>query len=102
MVGALFGPITIVWFAVLALLGIINIIEYPDVLVAILARLCRCGSLPRIPPGGFLVLGAVVLAITGTEALYADMGHFGKKPIRLAWGAYVCPRCCSITLVRAH
>jgi KUP system potassium uptake protein len=90
MVGALFGPITAVWFAVLALLGIINIMEYPGVLVAV-----SPGYAVRFFAenawGGFLVLGAVVLAITGTEALYADMGHFGKKPIRLAWGAYVMP-----------
>jgi len=90
MVGALFGPITAVWFAVLALLGIINIMEYPGVLVAV-----SPGYAVRFFAdnawGGFLVLGAVVLAITGTEALYADMGHFGKKPIRLAWSAYVMP-----------
>ncbi|MGH8631059.1 MAG: KUP/HAK/KT family potassium transporter, partial [Burkholderiales bacterium] len=89
-VGALFGPVTAVWFATLALLGMINIVQEPSVLAA-------------ISPGygiaffaanawvGFLVLGAVVLAITGTEALYADMGHFGKTPIRLAWGVYVMP-----------
>jgi len=90
MVGALFGPITVVWFAVLALLGIINIIEYPGVLVAV-SPAYAVRFFAENAWGGFLVLGAVVLAITGTEALYADMGHFGKKPIRLAWGAYVMP-----------
>ncbi len=90
MVGALFGPITVVWFAVLALLGIINIIEYPGVLVAV-SPTYAVRFFAENSWGGFLVLGAVVLAITGTEALYADMGHFGKKPIRLAWGVCVMP-----------
>jgi KUP system potassium uptake protein len=90
MVGALFGPITMVWFAVLALLGIVNIIKYPAV-VAALSPGYAVNFFAENSTGGFLVLGAVVLAITGTEALYADMGHFGKKPIRLAWSAYVLP-----------
>ena len=90
MVGALFGPITIIWFAVLALLGIINIVKYPDVLAA-LSPGYAVNFFAENSTGGFLVLGAVVLAITGTEALYADMGHFGKKPIRLAWFIYVLP-----------
>jgi KUP system potassium uptake protein len=90
MVGALFGPITIVWFAVLALLGITNIVNYPQVLAA-LSPGYAIAFFGENSAGGFLVLGAVVLAITGTEALYADMGHFGKKPIRLAWSCYVLP-----------
>ena len=90
MVGALFGPITLVWFAVLALLGIVNIVKYPDVLAA-LSPSYAINFFAENSTGGFLVLGAVVLAITGTEALYADMGHFGKKPIRLAWSCYVLP-----------
>ena len=90
MVGALFGPITLVWFAVLALLGIINIVKYPDVLAAF-SPAYAVNFFAENSTGGFLVLGAVVLAITGTEALYADMGHFGKKPIRLAWSCYVLP-----------
>jgi KUP system potassium uptake protein len=90
MVGALFGPITMVWFAVLALLGVINIVKYPDVLAAI-SPAYAVNFFAENSSGGFLVLGAVVLAITGTEALYADMGHFGKKPIRLAWSCYVLP-----------
>ncbi len=90
MVGALFGPITIVWFAVLALLGIVNIIEYPQVLAAISPGYALAFFADNAA-GSFLVLGAVVLAITGTEALYADMGHFGKKPIRLAWVYFVLP-----------
>jgi KUP system potassium uptake protein len=90
MVGALFGPITIVWFAVLALLGIVNIANYPHVLAASSPGYA-INFFAENSTGGFLVLGAVVLAITGTEALYADMGHFGKKPIRLAWSCYVLP-----------
>jgi KUP system potassium uptake protein len=90
MVGALFGPITMVWFAVLALLGIVNIVKYPAVLAA-LSPAYASSFFAENSTGGFLVLGAVVLAITGTEALYADMGHFGKKPIRLAWSVYVLP-----------
>ncbi len=90
MVGALFGPITMVWFAVLALLGIVNIVKYPHVLAAF-SPVYALAFFADNSVGGFLVLGAVVLAITGTEALYADMGHFGKKPIRLAWSYYVLP-----------
>ena len=90
MVGALFGPVTLVWFAVLALLGIINIVKYPQVLAAFSPGYA-VAFFAENSTGGFLVLGAVVLAITGTEALYADMGHFGKKPIRLAWSCYVLP-----------
>ena len=90
MVGALFGPITIIWFAVLALLGILNIVKYPDVLDAF-SPAYAIHFFAENSTGGFLVLGAVVLAITGTEALYADMGHFGKRPIRLGWFFYVLP-----------
>ncbi|HEX7953344.1 MAG TPA: potassium transporter Kup [Burkholderiales bacterium] len=90
MVGALFGPITMIWFAALAILGIINIVKYPDVLAAFSPGYA-VNFFVENSGGGFLVLGAVVLAITGTEALYADMGHFGKKPIRLAWFFYVLP-----------
>ena len=80
-----------VWFAVLALLGIINIAQYPSVLEALNPHLG--GAVLRAATAwlGFLVLGAVVLAVTGAEALYADMGHFGKRPIRLAWLWFVFP-----------
>jgi KUP system potassium uptake protein len=89
-VGAFFGPIMTVWFAVLALLGLISIWQYPTVLEALnpywgVKFFVSNGTL------GFLVLGAVVLAVTGAEALYADMGHFGKRPIRLAWLWFVFP-----------
>jgi KUP system potassium uptake protein len=89
-VGALFGPITTLWFATLALLGVINILQQPSVLAA-LSPGYAIDFFAHNRWTGFFVLGAVVLAITGTEALYADMGHFGKTPIRLAWGAYVMP-----------
>jgi KUP system potassium uptake protein len=89
-VGALFGPVMTVWFTVLALLGLISIWHYPSVLEALnpywgVRFFVSNGAL------GFLVLGAVVLAVTGAEALYADMGHFGKRPIRLAWLWFVFP-----------
>ena len=89
-VGALFGPITAVWFATLALLGVVNIAQEPSVLVALSpVHAIEFFAINRWT--GFFVLGAVVLAITGTEALYADMGHFGKTPIRLTWTVYVMP-----------
>ncbi|MDV6344052.1 potassium transporter Kup [Nitrosomonas sp. Is37] len=89
-VGKLFGPVMAAWFLALALLGIINIIQHPFVLKAInpiygLDLLLQHGWF------GFLVLGTVVLAITGAEALYADMGHFGRRPIQFAWFGFVWP-----------
>jgi KUP system potassium uptake protein len=89
-VGGLFGPIMIVWFAALALLGIPWIAQEPAVLGALDPR---HAVLYFLNNGwhGFPVLGAVVLAVTGGEALYADMGHFGKRPIRLAWYSLVLP-----------
>ena len=89
-VGRLFGPVMVVWFTVLAILGVSHIVRQPIVLTA-------------VNPGhaisffrdngwhGFAVLGAVFLVVTGGEALYADMGHFGKRPIRLAWFIVVLP-----------
>jgi len=89
-VGALFGPIMVVWFATLAVLGVIGILRAPQVLAALnpqyAARfLATHGSL------GYLSLRAVVLVVTGAEALYADMGHFGSRPVRIAWTALVLP-----------
>jgi KUP system potassium uptake protein len=89
-VAAFFGPVMCVWFVILALLGVISIAQYPSVLEALnpfwaVRFFVDNGVL------GFLVLGAVVLAVTGAEALYADMGHFGKRPIRLAWMWFVFP-----------
>lgn len=93
-VGALFGPVTLVWFAVLAALGVLNIVQHPDVLGAV-SPLHAVRFFVENRFAGFLALGAVVLAITGTEGIYTDMGHFGKKPIRIAWSVVVLP---SLTL----
>ncbi len=89
-VGTLFGPIMVLWFAILMVLGLINIIGNPAVLSAI-NPLYGFHYLLSNGPLGFLSLGAVVLCLTGAEALYADMGHFGAKPIKLAWLGYVLP-----------
>lgn len=89
-VGALFGPVMLLWFAVLALLGAAAIIGNPSVLAAI-NPLHAMHFLLGNSILGFLALGAVVLCITGAEALYADMGHFGAKPIQYAWIGYVLP-----------
>jgi KUP system potassium uptake protein len=89
-VGGLFGPVMLIWFATIAVLGIAQIIRAPEVLEAVNPR----HAVRFFVDNGwqaFVVLGAVVLAITGGEALYADMGHFGRRPIRLAWFALVLP-----------
>jgi KUP system potassium uptake protein len=89
-VGTLFGPVMCAWFAVLTILGLAQLVENPSVLAAVnpaYAVAFVAGS----PLLAFLALGAVVLAVTGTEALYADMGHFGAKPIRRAWIYFVGP-----------
>jgi len=89
-VGRLFGPVMLLWFVVLAVLGIINIVAAPDVLAALNPRYAVVFFLDE-PMKAFLALGASVLALTGAEALYADMGHFGRRPIQLAWFALVIP-----------
>ncbi|NOT18638.1 MAG: potassium transporter Kup [Sulfuriferula sp.] len=89
-VGILFGPIMIGWFLTLAALGLSKIIEYPAVLQA-LNPWYGASFFIEHKMHGFLALGAVVLALTGAEALYADMGHFGKHPIRAAWFLFVLP-----------
>ncbi len=89
-VGALFGPVMVVWFATLALLGIINILDEPAVLQAV-NPLYGFQFFVENRWYGFLALGAVVLAVTGGEALYADMGHFGRMPIKTAWFFFVLP-----------
>jgi KUP system potassium uptake protein len=89
-VGRVFGPITLLWFLTLAALGVWHIAQEPRVLAAILpTHAFRFFIENRW--NGFLVLGSVFLVITGGEALYADMGHFGRKPIRLAWFVVVLP-----------
>jgi KUP system potassium uptake protein len=89
-VGFLFGPVMTVWFVTLALLGVLNILHHPGVLAAVNpAHALRFFVENRLL--GFVILGAVVLAVTGSETLYADMGHFGRRPIRLAWFGFVLP-----------
>jgi KUP system potassium uptake protein len=89
-VGALFGPITAAWFLILAALGVIQIVANPHVLLAFNPAYAF-GFFVDNRMQGFLTLGTVILAVTGAEALYADMGHFGKQPIRLAWLVFVFP-----------
>jgi len=88
--GKLFGPITVIWFLALAALGAVSIVQTPAVLAALDPR-HALGFAWQSPGLTFLVLGAVFLAITGAEALYADMGHFGAAPVRLAWFGLVFP-----------
>lgn len=89
-VGKLFGPIMLVWFAALAAIGVANIIKQPEVLWA-LNPYYAARFFWEQPLLGFLSLGASVLALTGAEALYADMGHFGRLPVQLAWFNVVLP-----------
>jgi len=89
-VGRIFGPVMVIWFATIGVLGIREIRLAPQILAALnpwygLRFFADHGA------SGFVLLGAVVLAVTGAEALYADMGHFGKRPIRLAWSGLVLP-----------
>ena len=89
-IGAVFGPLMLVWFASIAALGIPAIARHPEVLAAVnpmhAVHFFRANGMH-----GFLILGAVVLCVTGSEALYADMGHFGRRPIRIAWFWLVFP-----------
>ncbi|NJO22617.1 MAG: potassium transporter Kup [Sphingomonadales bacterium] len=89
-VAAFFGPITLVWFATLAVGGILHLIDTPHVFLAFnpLYGILFLASHALV---GFTILGLVFLAVTGAEALYADLGHFGRKPIQLAWGTIVLP-----------
>jgi KUP system potassium uptake protein len=89
-IGRAFGPVMLLWFVVIAILGVIAIARHPEVLAALDPRyafgfILQCGG------RGLLVLGGVFLCITGGEALYADMGHFGKGPIRWSWYSIVLP-----------
>ena len=89
-IGRWFGPVMMVWFVVIAVLGVVQIVQHPSILEAVsphhAVRLCAShGWL------AFVALGSVVLSVTGAEALYADMGHFGARPIRVAWNGFVLP-----------
>ncbi len=90
LVGRLFGPVMAVWFGVLALIGVVEVAQHPGVLRALSPTY---GAQFFVAHGGvaFIALGSVVLAVTGAEALYADMGHFGAGPIRRAWFLLVFP-----------
>jgi KUP system potassium uptake protein len=89
-VGRLFGPVMVTWFTTIAVLGIVQVVRAPEVLGAV-NPLHAVRFFATNGWQGFVVLGAVVLAVTGGEALYADMGHFGRRPIRIAWFALVLP-----------
>ncbi len=93
-IGKFFGPITVVWFAAIAALGLYHIAAHPEIMWA-LSPHYAVQFIINEPTITFLILGAVVLCVTGGEALYADKGHFGKKPIRIAWFFVVMP---SLTL----
>ena len=90
LVGLAFGPIMVFWFLCLAVFGIISIVQSPEILSA-LNPIYAFRFLRADPWLSFLALGSIVLVITGGEALYADMGHFGKYPIRFAWFSFVLP-----------
>ena len=89
-VGAFFGPVTALWFVAIAVAGVSRIGDHPDIVHA-LDPARAVAFLAANPLPGFLVLGAVFLVLTGGEALYADMGHFGKRPVRIAWFGLVMP-----------
>ena len=89
-IGKFFGPITLIWFAVIALLGLSHIVRQPGILGALSPHHAVLFMFHQ-PATTFVILGAVVLCVTGAEALYADMGHFGKRPIRIAWFSVVMP-----------
>jgi len=89
-IGRFFGPVTVVWFLALAALGLMHIVDKPQVLAA-LSPGHAFGFLFSQPRIAFIALGSVFLVVTGAEALYADLGHFGKRPIRLAWFGLVGP-----------
>lgn len=89
-VGSLFGPTMLIWFLTLAALGVPHIAQHPAILTALLPHTGLL-FIVHYPVAAFFALGAIVLVVTGAEALYADMGHFGPRPIQLAWFAVVLP-----------
>jgi len=90
-VGLMFGPVMLVYFACLAVLGLIHIVDRPQVIVAMINPMNAARFFLEEPLAGFLAMGSVVLALTGAEALYADMGHFGRRPIKVSWLYFVLP-----------
>lgn len=89
-VGGLFGPVMVLWFVVLAVAGLVMVVQYPEVLLGLSPSYAVVFIFAH-PAISFVAMGAVVLVITGAEALYADMGHFGRSPIRRAWFVLVFP-----------
>ena len=89
-VGGFFGPVMLVWFVVLALLGAVQVVQYPHILLS-LNPVYAIELFIHDPWRAFVLLGAVVLAVTGCEAFYADMGHFGRSPLRVSWLYLVFP-----------
>lgn len=89
-IGGLFGPVMVVWFVVIATLGVVSIVKTPSVMAALNPMYAVAFAIES-PALTMLALGAVFLCLTGAEALYADMGHFGKVPVRIAWYALVFP-----------
>ncbi len=89
-IGKFFGPVTLLWFLCIAVLGVNQIVLHPSILLA-LNPLYALRFMWENPGITFIILGAIVLCVTGAEALYADLGHFGKRPIRLAWFAIAMP-----------
>ena len=90
-VGLMFGPVMLVYFTVLAVLGLIHIMDRPAVMLAMINPVNAASFFVHEPIKAFLAMGSVVLALTGAEALYADMGHFGRRPIKVAWIYFVLP-----------
>ncbi|MDP9422563.1 MAG: potassium transporter Kup [Pseudomonadota bacterium] len=90
-VGLMFGPIMLIYFATLAALGLMHIVKHPDVFVQMLNPLNMFKFYLAEPLPAFIAMGSVVLAVTGAEALYADMGHFGRRPIKFSWLYFVMP-----------
>lgn len=90
VVGNLFGPVMLVWFLVIGLMGLNQVIDHPEIFAAV-NPMYAINFLEQHALQGFIVLGAVFLVLTGAEALYADMGHFGIKPIRMGWFLIVMP-----------
>ena len=89
-IGKFFGPVTLIWFLTIAVLGVSHIVTHPEILWAMSPHYA-VGFMWAHPGITFIILGAVVLCVTGAEALYADMGHFGRRPIRVTWFTVVMP-----------
>ena len=90
-VGLMFGPVMILYFVTIAVLGVMHIVDHPSVVLASVNPLNAFHFFAQEPLRAFIAMGSVVLAVTGAEALYADMGHFGRRPIKVSWIYFVLP-----------